>query len=40
MFPSGIFLPGFLDTGLHRGNEQEQHSGPMRGAIPTQTHKP
>ena len=35
-----IYLPAFLDTGLPRGNVHEQDSGPMRGAIPTQSHNP
>ena len=33
-----IYLPAFLDTGLPRGNVHERDSGPMRGAIPTQSH--
>ena len=35
-----IHLPAFLDTGLRRGNAHERDSGPMRGAIPTQSHNP
>ena len=35
-----IYLPAFLDTGLPRGNVHERDSGPMRGAIPTQSHNP
>ena len=35
-----IYVPAFLDTGLPRGNVHERESGPMRGAIPTQSHKP
>ena len=35
-----IYLPAFLDTGLPRGNVDERDSGPMRGAIPTQSHNP
>ena len=33
-----IYLPAFLDTGLPRGKVHEQDSGPMQGAIPTQSH--
>ena len=36
-FPT-IYLPAFLDTGLPRGNVHERDSGPMRGAILTQSH--
>ena len=35
-----IYLPAFLDTGLPRGNVHERDSGPMQGAIPTQSHNP
>ena len=35
-----IYLPAFLDTGLLKGNVHERDSGPMRGAIPTQSHNP
>ena len=35
-----IYLPAFLDTGLPRGNVRERYSGPMRGAILTQSHNP
>ena len=35
-----IYLPAFLDTGQPRGNVHERDSGPMRGAIPTQSHNP
>ena len=35
-----IYLLAFLDTGLSRGNVHELNSGPMQGAIPTQSHKP
>ena len=35
-----FFQPAFLDTGLLRGNVHERESGPMRGAIPTQSHDP
>ena len=38
--PSEVFLPPFLDTGLPGGNVHEGNSGPMRGAIPTQSHNP
>ena len=31
-------LPASLDTGLARGIVHEQDSGPMQGAIPTQSH--
>ena len=33
-----LCLPAFLGTGLPRGNVHERDSGPMRGAIPTQSH--
>ena len=33
-----IYLPAFLDTCLPRGNVHERDSGPMRGAIPIQSH--
>ena len=43
-FVGGLFiyfyLPAFLDTGLPRGNVHERNSGPMRGAISTQSHNP
>ena len=32
-----LILPAFLDTGLPRGNGHKWDSGPMRGAIPTQS---
>ena len=35
-----IYLLAFLDTGLSRGNVHERDSGPMQGAIPTQSHNP
>ena len=35
-----FFLPAFLDTGRPRGNVHERDSGPVRGAIPTQSHNP
>ena len=35
-----IYLPAFLDKGLPRGNVHERDLGPMRGAIPTQSHNP
>ena len=35
-----LILPAFLDTGLPRGNGHKWDSGPMRGAIPTQSHNP
>ena len=35
-----VNLPAFLDTGLPRGSVHERDSGPMRGAIPTQSHNP
>ena len=35
-----FFLPAFLDTSLPRRNGHERDSGPLRGAIPTQSHKP
>ena len=35
-----IYLPAFLDTGLPRGNVHEPDSGPIQGAIPTQSHNP
>ena len=35
-----LVLPAFLDTSLPRGNVHERDSGPMRGAIPTQSHNP
>ena len=35
-----IYLPAFLDTTLPRGNVHERDSGPMRGAIPIQSHNP
>ena len=35
-----FFLPAFLDTGQPRGNVHERDSGPVRGAIPTQSHNP
>ena len=33
-----FMLSAFLDTGLPRGNVHERDSGPMRGAIPNQSH--
>ena len=36
---SHIYLPAFLYTGLPRGNVHERDSGPIRGAIPTHSHK-
>ena len=37
-----FYLPAFLNTGLGlpRGNVHERDSGPMQGAIPTQSHNP
>ena len=35
-----MFLPAFLDTDLHRGNTHERDTGPMQGAIPTQSYNP
>ena len=35
-----LVLQAFLDTGLPRGNRHERDSGPMQGAIPTQSHNP
>ena len=35
-----IHVPAFLDTGLPRGNVHEWDSGPVRGAIPTQSLNP
>ena len=29
-----------MDTGLPRGNVYERDSGPVQGAIPTQSHNP
>ena len=34
----GIYLPAILDTGLPGGNVHERDSGPMQGAIPTESH--
>ena len=36
--PVRFFLTAFLDPGLPRGNVHEGNSGPMRGAIPIQSH--
>ena len=36
--PVRFFLPAFLDTGQPRGNVHEGNSGPMRSAIPIQSH--
>ena len=35
-----IYFTSFLDTGLPRGNVHERDSGPMRSAIPIQSHNP
>ena len=35
-----IYLPASLDTGLPSGNVHEPDLGPMRGAIPIQSHNP
>ena len=40
MFSLPICLPAFLDTDLPRANVHERDSGPMQGAIPTQSYNP
>ena len=40
LFLFDLILPAFLDTGLPRGNGHKWDSGPMRGAIPIQSHNP
>ena len=35
-----LILPAFLDAGLPRGNGHKWDSGPMQGAIPTQSNNP